>query len=244
MSASCTRPGAARVLKELVDAASAPYRAAGRAAYYFARGKLTHDPVFAAILTRGLLGSRTRILDLGCGQGLLAAWLLAADRLAIQGTWPEAWPAPPRPARCRGIDLARRNITRARLALGAAADFALGDVRTADLGHADGIVLLDVLQYIAHADQQLLLERACAALPADGVLLLRVGNAAGGWRFTMAKRVDQMMMLASGRGLKPLHYRSTTEWLAMLAASSHDACALPMSLGTPFANDLIMAKQR
>ena len=64
--------------RELVNSASEPYRACGRFAYHFARGKLARDPVFAAILSRGLLSGRTRILDLGCGQGLLAAWLLAA----------------------------------------------------------------------------------------------------------------------------------------------------------------------
>lgn len=54
--------------------------APGRFAYHFARGKLGGDPVFLALLERGLLSDRARILDLGCGQGLLAAWLLAARR--------------------------------------------------------------------------------------------------------------------------------------------------------------------
>jgi SAM-dependent methyltransferase len=68
-------------LASLIDAASAPYRAAGRFAWHFARGKLRGDPVFAALLAQGLLAGRARVLDLGCGQGLLAAWLLAARAL-------------------------------------------------------------------------------------------------------------------------------------------------------------------
>ena len=44
-----------------------------------AGGKLRGDPVYAALLAQGLLAGRARVLDLGCGQGLLAAWLLAHD---------------------------------------------------------------------------------------------------------------------------------------------------------------------
>ena len=58
----------------LIDRASERYRNAGVFAYNFARGKLRGDPVFRALLERGMLLGRGRILDLGCGQGLLAAW--------------------------------------------------------------------------------------------------------------------------------------------------------------------------
>ena len=72
----------------LLDAASEPYRSAGRFAYYFARGKLRTDPVYRAILELGLLRGRTRVLDLGCGQGLLTAWLRAAEHCYQRGIWP------------------------------------------------------------------------------------------------------------------------------------------------------------
>jgi 2-polyprenyl-3-methyl-5-hydroxy-6-metoxy-1,4-benzoquinol methylase len=67
----------AALLAEACD----PYRKAGLFAYFFARGKLGSDPVYRAILERGLLLGRLRILDLGCGQALLTAWLQAAARL-------------------------------------------------------------------------------------------------------------------------------------------------------------------
>ena len=68
--------------KRLIDHASEPYRATGRFAYPFAGGKLGADPVFCGLLERGLVPRNARILDRGCGQGLLAAWLLAARQLA------------------------------------------------------------------------------------------------------------------------------------------------------------------
>jgi len=230
--------------RELIDAASGPYRAAGPLAYYFARGKLRHDPVFLAILARGLLAHRRRILDLGCGQGLLAAWLSAARRVAGPGAWPDTWAAPPMPAAWRGIDLVNRYIRRARIALGPDADCIEGDVREADFGRADGIVIIDLLQYIEYADQRGILRRVHGALSSEGVLLLRIGNAAGGIGFTLATWVDRMGLLACGHGLKRLHCRSTAEWRGLLSEVGFDSEILPMSAGTPFANDLIVARPR
>ena len=221
-------------LPHLVSAASEPYRAAGRLAYHFARGKLQGDPVFQAILARGLLEHSVSILDLGCGQGLLAAWLIAAHGDAPR-TQPWAF---------RGIDSGRRYIERARRALGDAAEFIEADVRGADFGSADGIVILDVLHYIEYADQRRVLEKVHRALATGGVLLLRVGNADGGFGFKVGTWVDRMVLLASGRGLQQLHCRSTAQWRELLSALGFDSDTLPMSTGTPFANVLIVARPR
>jgi SAM-dependent methyltransferase len=231
--------------QQLVAAASAPYRAAGRFAYHFARGKLAADPIFEAILSRGLLAQRARILDLGCGQGLLAAWLLAAQGFARHENWPQAWAAPPQPLRFRGIELGRRDVERARVALGGRADITVGDVRTADFGSADSIVILDVLHYIEYADQLRVLERVRESLRvADGILLMRVGDAAGGAKFTWSTWVDRMVVLARGHRWRQLHCRSTGQWRDVLSMIGFDSESVPMSTGTRFANMLIIAKPR
>jgi 2-polyprenyl-3-methyl-5-hydroxy-6-metoxy-1,4-benzoquinol methylase len=80
--------------RALIDAASAPYRRVGGWPYHHARGKLSGDPAFAAILRLALLRQHERILDLGCGQGLLAAWRLAAHSCYARGAWPTGSPAP------------------------------------------------------------------------------------------------------------------------------------------------------
>ncbi len=64
--------------RALWTAASAPYRRSGRFAWHFARGKLTRDPVFRALLERGDLARAARIVDIGCGQALLASLLASA----------------------------------------------------------------------------------------------------------------------------------------------------------------------
>src|SRR5580704_4760408 len=160
----------------LLDAACEPYRNAGRFAYHFARGKLRTDPVYRAILELGLLLGRARVLDLGCGQGLLAAWLQAAERCYERGSWPLAWPPAPRALSTRGIELMARDVERARCALGSATEVSQADIRSAAFGAADAVVILDVLHYLNPQAQTEVLKRVRTALPLKGLLLLRVGD--------------------------------------------------------------------
>jgi SAM-dependent methyltransferase len=205
---------------------------------------LARDPVYEAILARGLLTQRALILDLGCGQGLLAALLLAARGAARAGGWPEHWPPAPEPTMIRGIELTPRRVKRARLALASRAEFVTADVCKADFGSADGVVMLDVLQYIERHEHRGILERVRAALRVDGILLLRVGNSAGGLGFRIGKWVDRTMLLARGRKSARLHYRSTKEWHELLSATGFESEAVAMSAGTLFANVLIIARPR
>jgi SAM-dependent methyltransferase len=137
----------------LLDAASAPYRSAGRFAWHFSRSKLKRDPVFVGLLERGIIPDAQRLVDLGCGQGLLASWLRSATALHDAGNWRPDWPAPPKVGRIFGLELMQKDVERARLALAGRGDFELGDVRTADFGRADVVVILDVLHYIEYHDQ-------------------------------------------------------------------------------------------
>jgi SAM-dependent methyltransferase len=170
----------------LIDAASRYFRGAGRFAYHFARGKLGGDPVFLALLERGLLPDRARILDLGCGQGLLAAWLLAARRQYEFGEWPDGWPEPGRPGDIRGVDLLASDIRRAAAALPPPARFEQGDMRFVDFAQADVVVIMDALHYVDFAAQNDVLLRVRDALPLGGLFLTRVGNAAAGLGFSSA----------------------------------------------------------
>lgn len=228
--------------RALVDSASAPYRAAGRFAYHFARGKLTGDPAFAAILASGVLGERKRILDLGCGQGLLAAWLFAARAHYVANAWPAVWPEPPRPVWIRGIELRKRDIRRARLALGQQAEFVAGDIRAEAYGTADAIVIMDVLHYMDYCAQERVLERVRGALGVDGVLLLRVGDADAGIRFHLSKCLDQIVHFAHEHRSPKLYCRSLGGWQKLLSADGFRSEAVPMSAGTPFANVLLIGR--
>ena len=229
-------------LRRLIDRATVPYRAAGRFAWYFARGKLGGDPVFAGLLEHGLIPDQARVLDIGCGQGLLASWLLSAKAMHAAGDWPPHWPPAPAPRAIHGIELMPRDVERARRALGDAAVFTVGDMCAADFGRADAVVVLDVLHYVSIDAQDAVLRRIRDALSPDGVLVLRVGDAAGGWPFRFSVWVDHVVTFVRGHRNSRLHCRSLSAWKEALIALGFTVRSLPMNQGTPFANILLVAQ--
>lgn len=230
------------LLRELIGNAAAPYRAAGNFAWRFARGKLRGDPVFAGLLEHGLIPGDARILDIGCGQGLLASWLLAAAELHRRGRWPAHWPAPPRPRAIRGIELMPRDVERAQRALGNAATFTAGDMCTTDFGKADVVVILDVLHYVGIAAQNDVLRRVRDALAPRGTLLLRVGDAGAGLPFRVSVWVDHVVTFVRGHRNARLYCRPLAAWQSALADLGFTVRTLAMHQGTPFANVLLVAK--
>jgi cyclopropane fatty-acyl-phospholipid synthase-like methyltransferase len=227
----------------LLDAASEPYRRVGRFAFHFARGKLGGDPAYRALLEQGLLRGREALLDLGCGQGLLVAWLRAAQRLYAAGGWP-GWPPPPTPTSIRGLELMSADVARACSALGVHCGVSQGDIRTSDFGRVDAVIILDVLHYMDDAAQRQVLARVHAALPKGGLLLLRVGDAAGGIRFRYSQWVDQTIMLLRGHSWVNTFCRPLDEWRALLSAVGFETQTVPMSQGTPFANVMLISTAR
>lgn len=228
--------------KTVLDTASAPYRSAGRFAWHFARGKLSHDPVFFGLLERGLVPDQARVLDLGCGQGLFAAFLLAARDAADRGLWPTSWPAAPTLRAFRGIELMPRDVDRARRALGDRCEFVLGNICDAEFGDADAVVILDVLHYIDRDAQEAVLDRVRTALRPGGVLLLRIGDAAGGLPFKISNWVDHVVTWVRGHRLGTLHCRPLQDWRRSLEQRGLQVDTVPMSNGTPFANVLLVAR--
>ena len=225
----------------LIRAASEPYRSVGPFAWRFARGKLGMDPVFRHLLQAGLIAPGVRVLDIGCGQGLLASLLRQCEALDAAGHWPPDWGRAPSGVRVTGIELMQRDVQRARAALGSAAEFICGDMRTTAFPRVDAVVILDVLHYITVAEQNDVLARVRAALPAGGTLLLRVGDAASKRGFRTSQWVDAVVTMVRGHRVMPQFGRTLPEWVGHLRSLGFAVQSEPMSEGTPFANVLLVA---
>ncbi len=226
----------------LLAAAAEPYRNAGDFAWRFAKGKLGGDPAFFWLLEHGIIQDGERLIDLGCGQGLLASWLLNARSLYEAGNWPATWPAAPKVQHIWGLELMPRDVERARAAVGDAAEFAQGDMCTADFGKADVAVVLDVLHYVDYAAQEDILRRIRAALPPGGVFITRIGDASGGLPFHICNLVDRVVFFVRGHGLSRLYCRTLDDWKRVISDAGFTVESAPMSRGTPFANILLIAR--
>jgi SAM-dependent methyltransferase len=231
--------------RRLLDRASAPYRSAGRFAWHFARGKLGYDPVFRHLLADGLIAPQARVLDIGCGQGLLASLLRACGELRTTGDWPRSWAPAPGGAQVTGIELMQRDVDRARAALGDGNDacFVCGDMRTVPFPECDAVVILDVLHYVTHAEQDAVLRRVHDALVPGGRLLLRVGDADARRGFVVSQWVDRTVTRLRGHTVPPVYGRPLTGWIAQLRSLGMQVEPRPMSEGTPFANVLLVAQR-
>jgi trans-aconitate methyltransferase len=235
-----TRAGAETALTEAVFRRFAP---AGTLARYFARGKLRHDPIYFALLRQGGLPDELRLLDLGCGQGLLLALLVESRDRARAGTWPSSWPRPPSKLALRGIELRDAEVLRARRALGPEAAIDALDLREAALGSSNWITAIDVIHYLEPDAQDHLLARIASALVPGGLLTLRVCGTDAGLRAFVTRTADQLGTLAKGAAPSRIYLRSAAHWLAALESLGLSAQAEPMSDGTPFANVCIAARK-
>ena len=148
-----------------------------------------------------LLTDEGRILDVGCGFGLFAAYFgQTQPRRRIVGVDPSA----------RRIGLARDVAGRLGLR---EHSFVVGDVRDADIaGPFDAAYVLDVMHHLPTGDQRRVLERLRGLLAPGGMLLLKdiTTEPRAGLLFT--KALDRLMVGFS----EPLAYRHHREWGDML----------------------------
>ena len=148
-----------------------------------------------------LLTDRGRILDVGCGFGLFAAYFGQTQRRRqITGVDPDA----------RRVGIARHVAA----ALGFHEHrFIVGDVRAAALeGPFEAAYVLDVMHHLPREDQRRVLERLAGLLTPGGMLLVKdiTTEPRHGLLFTEA--LDRMMV----GWRQPLAYRHHREWNAML----------------------------
>ncbi len=148
-----------------------------------------------------MLTDEGRILDVGCGFGLFAAY--------FGQTHPQR--------RIVGVDPSARRIA---LAQGVAQSlglkdhtFVVGDVRTAPLeGPFDAVYVLDVMHHLPREDQQSVLERLRSLLVPGGMLLVKDITTEPHFGLLFTELLDRLMV----GWREPLAYRHHREWGEML----------------------------
>jgi len=206
----------------------ARYAAVNRLGRGMMRGKLRVDPVYRELLDRGI-GKAGKVVDLGCGRGLLFSLILAAQGGAEGPT-------------LHGIEIAPDAARAARLALTGAATIVEGDLGDTAIPPCDVVTLLDVAHYLPVAVQDDLLVRARRALPEGGRLFVREADAAAGAGFLAVRVSERLAAIAGGNGLRRFAYRAVSDLSRRLELAGFTVTATPMGRGTPFSNVLLEAR--
>ncbi|MEJ1237668.1 1-acyl-sn-glycerol-3-phosphate acyltransferase [Chryseolinea sp. T2] len=149
-------------------------------------------------LFNDLLPASGRIIDLGCGYGYLCYMLqyLSVGRTITGVDYDED-----------KIETAQHGYSRTERL-----QFIHGDVTTHPLERAyfDGIVINDVLHYLPHDSQDLLIRRCIDALSDDGVLIIRDGNVDLGERHKGTRMTEffSVKLLGFNKAVNELHFVS------------------------------------
>lgn len=173
-----------------------------------ARARLLHDEIYPFLIEEGVLASGERVLDLGCGRGLVGVLV----RLFTPAS---------QPRRYFGVDNCDRYVRAARQVLEGEPGCAVQtvDLRDFDPSPADVVVINDVLRFLPFAAQDALLRRLARALPPGARMFVREKDAAGGWRFIWSAFLDAMTIVLPGHPRHGTHYRRAGDLRnALLAA--------------------------
>lgn len=192
------------------------------------RGKLRHDPAFAAISALVCeAGATLPVLDLGCGMGLLGQWL---REHGYRGGY-------------LGIDHDSRKLAAGRAAARGrqpAIELRAGDLATLPPWHGH-VVLLDVLHYLDHDAQSALLAAAADRLADDGLLLIRGVLRDRSWRCRVTLAAEHLLAFAGWMRTAARHVPTRAGLEAALLGAGLRVTARPLWGHTPFNSWLLVA---
>lgn len=189
--------------------------------------KVRLDPVYPLLL--GALDDEARqIVDLGSGMGLFEALLLGRR----QGATVLAVEHDPRKV------LISRRLTEDLQGV----QHLEADARSAGLGTPDAILLIDLLHYFTHEEQEELVARCASALVPGGVLLVREldGSAERG---ATTRFIERLAVALGWNRAARVHPRPIEEMRAQLEVLGMTVSVRPAGRGAFSGNALLVAKR-
>jgi SAM-dependent methyltransferase len=176
-----------------------------------------------------LLTDHGRVLDVGCGFGLFAAYFGQMHRgRRIVGVDPDA----------RRIGIAR--AVSERLGLDGHS-FVAADIREADIeGPFDAAYVLDVMHHLPRDDQRRVLERIRSVLVPGGTLIVKDITTEPRFGLLFTEALDRLMVGWD----QPLSYRHHREWAAILEDVGFRTRAVRVPDVLPYPHVVIAATKR
>ena len=185
----------------------------------YVRAKVRIDPVYAAVFER-IRKSDEPLLDVGCGVGVLAAYLRT-----------RGFAAP-----IRGIDHDERKVVVAGRVV-QDATFEVADARSA-ITIGGTVVLLDLLHYFRAGDQAAILAAAAANAK---MVIIRDAVRDGSWRYRLT--YAQETFSRAVRWLRAERLQFLTRDEITRPFESFDAEVVPLYGKTPFNNYLFVFRR-
>ena len=172
-----------------------------------------------------LLPGSGKILDFGCGYGMLSNLLTLKQpkRIVV------------------GVDLSRRRIRIAKRSVKDRSNisFYCSDIKDLEKGQYDAVVMTDVLHHINDAKVVSLFRLITSFLSDNGsIIILEVGKAPL-WKFRFTRVIDQLL-----NPLDSLHYRSMSELRHLLGnVSVKIENVMPLHKGLPLPDFVYLCKK-
>jgi SAM-dependent methyltransferase len=193
----------------------------GEAFYLKTRWRLCPFELIESCLPR-----KGRVLDFGCGYGMLGNFLAekSRDRTVV------------------GVDLNPKRIGVARRSVGVRTNirFHLGDVASLDPSPFDAVVMTDVLHHIEDRKVMLLLKKVHACMDEAGLLAVLDVDRRPFWKFLITYAIDSLL-----NPTDRLWYRPVSRLERILAASGLQVeRVIPADDGLPLADVLLLCRKR
>jgi 2-polyprenyl-3-methyl-5-hydroxy-6-metoxy-1,4-benzoquinol methylase len=190
----------------------------------YARGKTAWDPAYAAVASR-LRGRDRPLLDIGCGVGLLAAYLREEGCLQpILGIEPDAMKVETARVRVGGV------YPGLEFRVGTAED--LPDF-------AGDVVMLDVLHYMPPDVQAGVLRGMAGRLSPGSRMLIRTAFRDGSWRYGVTMLEEGFVRLSGWIRGGRCHFPTREELCGPLEQKGCACTVSPMWGATPFNSHFI-----